>query len=250
MKFNKLIFMIIIFLSSSFYDENIEDEKKYYFGGWPYNNKKDIINGSPLEFNCPNDIGCECNKDSDCINNNCLKSPRGSYCYPKDGDIFPEFISYDQYGDIVNIYDFANQSKYILLELGAVWCAPCNVLSAWFSYNDLSIKSKTWWKPEYTKIYDLVENNEVYFITVLYENENRDLPDFNTSYEWFDNYPDEKIPILTDDNKLLHTWVKPSGIPAVILLNEKMEIIQFSSRGLNGSFDKLLEILKNNDDKE
>ena len=104
MKFNKLIFMIIIFLSSSFYDENIEDEKKYYFGGWPYNNKKDIINGSPLEFNCPNDIGCQCNSNEDCINNNCIKLPRGSYCMPNKGDYFPDFEGLDQFNEFVNIY--------------------------------------------------------------------------------------------------------------------------------------------------
>ena len=84
---------------------------------------------------------------------------------------------------------------------------------------------------------------------MLYEDENHDLVSFDTSYEWFDNYPDEKIPILLDYDKSLHTWIKPSGIPTVILLNENMEIIQFTTRGLNSSFDKILQLLENENEK-
>jgi len=49
--------------------------------------------------------------------------------------------------------------------------------------------------------------------------------------------------VLADSEKLLHTWIKPTGIPTVILLNDKMEIVQPSSRGLNAAFDKLIQIL-------
>ena len=219
-----------------------------YLGGWPYNVLKDQIIGSTLYYNCPNEIGCDCKTNNDCINSNCKKSPRGSYCYPKEGDVFPEFISVDQYEENINLYDFANQGKYILVELAAAWCAPCNDLASWFAYRDESIYSKPWWKKDYEKIYDLVHNDKIYFITVLYEDENHDLVSYDTSYEWFDNYPDEKIPVLLDFDKSLHAWVKPTGIPTIILLNEKMEIVQFTTRGLNSSFDQILKLL--NDDYE
>ena len=214
-----------------------------YFGGWPYNPLKDKINGSNLYYDCPNDIGCECTTNNDCVNFNCKRSPRGSFCYPKSGDIFPEIISLDQYEENVNIYDFAYQNKYILIELGAVWCSPCNDLASWFAYKDDAIYNKSWWKNEYEQIYDLVHQDKIYFITILYEDENHDLVSYDTAYEWFDNYPDEKIPILLDYDKSLHSWVKPTGIPAVILLNQNMEIVTFSTRGLNSSFDKLLDLI-------
>ena len=242
----KMICFYIIISSFCFCEEKTNDSK--YFGGWPHNDKKDKIEGSPLNYICPNSIGCDCNNNKDCINNNCIRSPKGSFCYPKNGDIFPEFISIDQYEDVVNLYDFANQGKYILIELGAVWCSPCNDLGEWFAYNDKSITSKRFWKPEYQKIYDMVHNGDIYFITILYEDENRDNASYETIYEWFDNYPDENIPILIDESKMLHSWAKPSGIPAITLLNENMEIIHFSSRGLNGAFDKLLEIVNNNEE--
>ena len=95
----------------------------------------------------------------------------------------------------------------------------------------------------------MIHNDEIYFITILYEDENKDNATYNTAYEWFDNYPDENIPVLIDENKLLHTWSKPTGIPAVTLLDENMKIINFSSRGLNESFDILLSLLNTNEKK-
>ena len=242
----KLVTLIIL-LSYCLSEEKTADDFKY-FGGWPVNNSKDKIDGPNLNYECPNSIGCECSSNEDCVNNNCVRSPRGSFCYPKKGDIFPEFKSIDQYDELVNIYDFANQGKYILIELGTAWCAPCNLLANWLAYNDTEIKNKSFWKDEYAQIYDMIHNDEVYFITILYEDENRDNASYITSYEWFNNYPDEMIPILIDEDKLLHTWSKPTGIPAITLLNENMEILNFSSRGLNKSFDILLSLINNDEE--
>ena len=60
---------------------------------------------------------------------------------------------------------------------------------------------------------------------------------------WYSRYPHDMVPVLADSEKLLHSWIKPTGIPTVILLNDKMEIIQPSSRGLNTAFDRLIQIL-------
>ena len=53
---------------------------------------------------------------------------------------------------------------------------------------------------------------------------------------------------LADENKLLHKIIRPTGIPAVTLLSPKMEIITLSSRGFNHAFDKLLDILEENNE--
>ena len=228
-------------------DVDLNNDSSYY-GGWPYNDNKDNIIGPELEFECPQNIGCQCKSNNDCINGNCLSSPKGLFCYPKNGDVFPSFVSVDQYDEIVSIYDFANQGKYILVELGTVWCTPCNLLANWIAYNDQEIASKGFWKPEYQKIYDMIHNDEIYFITILYEDENRENATYQTIYEWYDNYPDENVPLFIDKNKLLHTWIKPSGIPAVTLLDENMNIVNISTRGLNSSFDKLLNLLENHEE--
>ncbi len=168
----------------------------------------------------------------------------------QEGDIFPEFVAIDQFGEYVNIYDFANNdNKYILLEMGAVWCGPCNTLAGLFAYGEEEIFNKSFWKDEYLKIYDLVKNDEVYFITVLYEDEFRDTATESTVYEWFSTYPDDLIPVLADENKLLHKIIKPTGIPAVTLISPNMKVVNISNRGFNSSFDKLLDIIENKENE-
>ena len=56
-----------------------------YQGGWPYNVEKEKILGQELPFTCPNNIGCECNDDSECSNSNCTPMP--------SGDIVPQKLA-------------------------------------------------------------------------------------------------------------------------------------------------------------
>ncbi|MBI65319.1 MAG: hypothetical protein CMG64_03400 [Candidatus Marinimicrobia bacterium] len=213
-----------------------------YYGGWPKN--KDIKSSEIKTVNCPGNLGCECNTDSDCSNDNCQKDLRGKYCSLDVGDKFPEFVGVDQFGDTLNIYDFAKNGKHILIELGATWCAPCRDLASFFTYNEKDIMDKPFWKDEYNILYDMIKNNEIYFITILYEDEFRDDATIDTAYEWYNDYPDENIPIMVDENKFLHRIIRPKGIPAVSLLNEDMEIMVLTDRGLNASFDKIVELYR------
>mgnify|MGYP000207762407 CR=1 FL=1 len=61
-----------------------------------------------------------------------------------------------------SIYDFANQGKYILIEMGATWCSPCRKLASYLTFQDLSITKDRIWRSGYEKIYDMVENNQIY----------------------------------------------------------------------------------------
>ena len=92
----------------------------------------------------------------------------------------------------------------------------------------------------------MIHNNEIYYITVLYEDEFKDSASFDTVQQWYNNYQDDLIPILADENKFLHRWIKPTGIPAIILLDESLQIVEFSTRGINKAFDKLLQIKNTN----
>ena len=87
----KIIYILIIFVELSNFaaineelNLNTKDgiktdttSQSVYYGGWPTNPFKDNIKGSNLNFICPKEIGCECSNNSDCINSNCKKSPRG-----------------------------------------------------------------------------------------------------------------------------------------------------------------------------
>ena len=60
---------------------------------------------------------------------------------------------------------------------------------------------------EIIDIYDLVHSEEIYIITILYEDKFKDNTTYDTVDEWYRNCPYEKIPILADNNKYLHTWL-------------------------------------------
>ena len=237
-------------------DTNIVDNEKsfLYTGNWPINKNKESIleNSNTGKLDCPNGLGCECIMNDDCVNSNCIKHLKGDYfCALKAGDTFPHFKSLDQFNEILDIYDFANdEGKYILIEMGASWCSPCHALAGWFTWNEDEIKSKRFWKKDYELIYDLVKNQDVYFITILYEDEFRDNATYDTAYEWYNTYPDEDIPILIDEDKLLHSIIRPTGIPAVSLIGPDMKIITLSSRGFNTAFDYLVKEFKSNPIKE
>jgi len=47
--------------------------------------------------------------------------------------------------------------------------------------------------------------------------------------------------VLIDEEKLLHSWIRPTGIPNVNLLDENMIITLYSDRGLDDAFDAFVE---------
>ena len=249
---NRAIIYLVISISSLVAEANINESKSInYIGGWPeYKNKESILKTSNTKkIDCPKGVGCDCSDNNDCINQNCQRDLKGNmYCAIKEGDLFPHFKAIDQFEEIVDIYDFANdEGKYILIEMGAAWCSPCHSLASWITWNEDEIKSKPFWREKYNKIKTLIENGDIYFITILYEDEFRDNAIYDTVYEWYNTYPDESIPILADEEKILHSIIRPTGIPAITLLSPKMEVITLSSRGFNKSFDKLLKIMEKND---
>ena len=214
---------------------------RYYYGSWPFNPDKDSIKGPEIPIECPFNISCECSKDSDCINNNCESMPRGgTYCIPKPGDTFPHLIATDQYGEYVDIYDFSMQGKMIVIEFGAAWCAPCQELSSWLSSGDLSIiKQNRWWKEPYGIIRNKINNEEIIFITILYQDELREDATYETVSNWHNKYPHSKVLILADEYRDIHQWIKPTGYPCVNILDENMKLITFTGRGLAEAFDIL-----------
>tara|TARA_B100000676_G_scaffold127101_1_gene126224 strand:- start:774 stop:1580 length:807 start_codon:yes stop_codon:yes gene_type:complete len=219
-----------------------DKEDRYYYGSWPFNPNKDKIGGAEVPIECPSNISCECSQNSDCINNNCKKTIRGDgpYCTPKVGDIFPRLIATDQYGEYVDIYDFAMQGKTIAIEFGAAWCSPCQQLSSWLSSGDVSsLENHRWWKEEYEVIRDKINNDEIIFITILFQDESRENANYETTFNWHEKYPNDKIPILADEYRDIHFWLKPTGYPCINILDENMKLMTFTGRGLSDAFDIL-----------
>jgi len=224
---------------------NPNDAIASYKGGWPTNPNKENIVEPASPANCPGDIGCACTKPSDCNNENCLSTTKGSFCHPKKGSRFPRFKLEDQFGDIVDFYDFANQGKPILLEISAQWCDPCNDFSAWIHSNNNKVFDYQWWRPEFSGIRDIILDNKVQYVNVQYECDDKE--GFTNSQclrSWYNKYPTDGVPVLGDFDQKLFEWVKANGMPVFFLIDENMDLINFSNRGMGTSFDILLNRYK------
>lgn len=208
-----------------------------YAGGWPVNPKSDTIEDPGFDLPCPGPTGCECLSNADCFNQNCRAHPKGNYCVPKVGDLIPRFEAIDQFGESVDLYDFAHQGKMTLIELSSAWCSPCKDLAAWLTTNDSKIMKNPWWKEQYQPIRELIESGKVQLINIMFEgNEKKITANFEDILLWYTNYPDQNVPILLDEYRIMHSWVKPTGLPCIFLLDENMRLINYTNRGLTDAF--------------
>ena len=62
---------------------------------------------------------------------------------------------------------------------------------------------------------------------------------YETVLNWHEKYPNNKVPVLADEYKDIHQWIKPTGYPCINLLDENMKLITFTNRGLSNAFDIL-----------
>ena len=236
------IILIFCFYCFSFCEDKAMNGNNSNY--WPQKRSDILIEDPGFEEKCPNGIGCYCETDNDCNSGKCIKTPKVVYCAPVEGIKIPNLVGVDQFGNEVSLYDFSHQGKLIAIEMAAAWCQPCNELSAWVTSNDMEVTKNRWWKSEYSIIRDLIHNNEIYFITIQYEDFFKNNASKASVYEWYNDYPDNKIPVIADLEKKMHSWVKPTGIPLVFVVDEFMEIVAYTNRGLNIGFDKLVELYK------
>ncbi len=220
----------------------LDPESRIYTGYWPYHPKKDFIENPGWVQPCPGGMGCECETDADCNTGFCKDFPKADYCSPVPGMIIPRFIGTDQYGETVELYDYAHDGKLIVLDMSTGWCAPCKELANWLLTDNQDITEIPKWKPEYQVIRELVSSGKIHWVTILYENAEHGPADAAIVKAWGEAYPHEGIPVLADAKKELHTWLKPSGIPNLHILGENMGLMTYDNRGIEAAFDLLLEI--------
>jgi len=93
----------------------LDKEDKIYEGGWPFNPTKDQETAPPWTSE------------------------------PAVGARIPRFQAYDQYGDLVDLYDFMHQGKPVVLDIGTWFCKPCKGLAEWFATDDISAMNPYLW---------------------------------------------------------------------------------------------------------
>ncbi|HCP47561.1 MAG TPA: hypothetical protein DIU15_16085 [Deltaproteobacteria bacterium] len=190
-----------------------------YQGGWPYNPDKEAI-ANP---------GWDRWKE---------KGP------PVLGSTFPRFVGVDQFGEEVEIYDFAGRETPVMIDLATVWCSPCKAIANWMDDGDEAhVQDYPWWQPRWSPLPELAEEGAFYWITILYEDAGGYDAYGSIAEEWYEDYPTPWITVLADVNQHMNSWLRNTGIPTGNVLDTQMKLLTQDTRGIEDSFDQLITLI-------
>ena len=205
-----------------------DESSVIYKGGWPYNMYKDNLNDPGFKgcTNAPYGNGCDCQNDSECMEGSiCGYQFNTRQCVPMAGTKVPRFIGVDQFGDYFDLYDLAKQGFPIIIEISAMYMMQANLLSSWLSTGDESIHEMKWWQDNFENVKGIIDAGEVYYVRILHKGSTKGDPVMpGDAAIWHDAYPHMNIITVEDPEARMKTWFRPTGLPAVFMLNQDMTI--------------------------
>ena len=175
-----------------------DPESLIYTGGWPYNADKDSLGNPPWDP------------------------------IAEEGAQAPHYLAVDQYGDTVDLYDFAQQGIPVVLDVGTPWCGPCKDMAAYLATGDEAhvmwerdgvVEPYPWWDESYGPI------------TVT------------DAAAWHTEYENEAIAVLADTDLQLNYWLDIQSYPAISILDENMELQVYSPSGPGNALAWLGDLL-------
>ena len=134
------------------------------------------------------------------------------------GDTFPAEVLQDQFGEMVNIADFAENGQYILIDFSAEWCAPCHDMSDWVANGNL------YYELEWPGVTPKIQDGTLRWITILGQDDDGNDPDLEDLQRWDEDYPHDEVPVLGGNATLNDAYIV--AWPSIYLLDENMTIIQ------------------------
>jgi len=179
----------------------LDPNSRIYIGYWPYNANKDAIVGPGW--------------DSE----------------PANGTVIPQYEAKDQFGDLVNLYDFAAAGVPIVLDVATWFCKPCKALAHYFATGDnTELETYGWWQSKYEPVKDLIDGGQLIWITVLYTKGSVpvDVPEVAL---WDETFPHDKIPVLADTNLTLQEFLHVKAMPHLDLLDANMVFLIYEVKG-------------------
>lgn len=187
---------------STFGSDPTNPDDRIYQGYWPFNPNKDAIEDPGWNGTASNNA------------------------------VLPRFAWTDQFGDTVDIYDYAGHDKLIVLDLSGEWCSWCNEVAKLIEGRRSALDGYGW-----EVLADMIANDEIYWVTVLDADYNQRSITPDELGAWYDDYPNEKVVILADEEQQLMSYMEVVGYPSIMVLDSDMTIAKYSARDYTAAFD-------------
>jgi hypothetical protein len=169
----------------------LDDTSRIYEGGWPFQPDKDTI------------------------------ADPGFDGTPTIGAPIPRLVAYDQFGELVDLYDFALHGRPVVIDLSALWCGACKDLAAWLGGEPSDVFDG---KPEYAGIPGRVAAGEISWITIVFEDAAGNAATPEHAIAWAEAFPNAKIAVLADDDRAMFDYLYPGSYPSLQVLDEDMTL--------------------------
>ena len=204
-----------------------DEEDVIYEGGWPYNRFKDEAEDPGWDSGVP----------------------------PDEGVRFPNWSSDDQFGDTVDLYDFMNRGRDIVIELALAskHNQGSNSFAAFMVAGDPGATSENvtcgiecwdhqpwdeppensdpntggWWDPDFVEVYDILMNDDVYWIRVLKGSCGYNPPSQDDAASWHEEWPNDKILVLPDSHCQFSPYLG-NAFPRFEVLDENLDFVIYS----------------------
>jgi thiol-disulfide isomerase/thioredoxin len=128
----------------------------------------------------------------------------------------------DQFGDTVDLFDFHNDSKPVVVDISAQWCPPCNDLAAWIEGEPNAYYDQFWAAGP-----AVIARGDIYWITILGEDFEGNPAVKKTATEWYNDYPSPHIPVLADSDGTSITYVQLPWWPTGLLLEADLKVAYY-----------------------
>lgn len=166
-------------------------DSRIYTGYWPYNPDKDLVTDPGMDET------------------------------PGEGDTLPRFAYVDQFGEVVDIYDYGNQGTYFIVDVSGIWCTWCKQMA---NLLDGKTNKLDDYYPEMSVLPELIHSGKLRWVTVLDSDRGGNICDESDIDSWAETYPLEEIAILTDPGFELQSTFNISGYPYFVLVNSDLQI--------------------------
>ena len=178
----------------------LDPESRIYFGYWPYNPDKESLEHGDWDT--------------------ASRMP---------GSLFPREMWLDQFGEGVDLYDFANftqnptgEPAYLIIDISAQWCGPCHNVADWIAGVDS--ESTAWVQDTYPTVREKVHDHRIFWVTYVVQNSAGGAPTLSDAESWAAAHQDPDIPVFVDETQEVQARYASGSFPHFFLLQNELRM--------------------------